>query len=131
MREMREVRIEHVDEGEIDTVLAEDIDFSGVLSFQKPLMIKGLFQGEIKASSDLYIGEKAVVKARIEADTVSSRGRIEGDVLARRRVEFFSTATMVGDLTTPELVMESGCLYNGHCTMKRSETPQPRAEEKR
>jgi cytoskeletal protein CcmA (bactofilin family) len=132
MREMREVRIEHVDENEIDTILAEDIDFSGVLSFQKPLMIKGLFQGEIKASSDLYIGEKAVVKARIEADTVSSKGRIEGDVLARARVEFYSTATMVGDLTTPDLVMESGCQYNGHCTMKPATAPQqPKAEEKR
>ena len=119
MRDMREVRIEHVEENDIDTVLAEDIDFSGVLSFQRPLMVKGTFQGQIKASSDLIIGEKAVVKAKIEADTVSSKGRIEGDVLAHSRVEFFSTASMVGDLVTPDLVMESGCQYNGRCTMKR------------
>lgn len=126
---MREVRIDRREENEIDTILAEDIDFSGVLTFQKPLMIKGVFQGEIKASSDLYIGEKAVIKAKIEANCVSSRGRIEGDVLAHSRVEFFSTASMIGDLTTPDLVMESGCQYNGHCTMKRDKTlPQ---EEKR
>jgi len=134
MRELREVRIDQIDENEVDTILAEDIDFSGVLSFQRPLMIKGRFQGEIKASSDLYIGEKAVVKAKIEADTVSSKGRIEGDVLARSRVEFFSTATMLGDLTTPDLVMESGCQYNGRCTMSREkqpQQPQPKAEEKR
>ncbi len=134
MRELREVRIDQIDENEVDTILAEDIDFSGVLSFQRPLMIKGRFQGEIKASSDLYIGEKAVVKAKIEADTVSSKGRIEGDVLAHSRVEFFSTATMLGDLTTPDLVMESGCQYNGRCTMSREkqpQTPQPKAEEKR
>ena len=134
MRELREVRIDQIDENEVDTILAEDIDFSGVLSFQRPLMIKGRFQGEIKASSDLYIGEKAVVKAKIEADTVSSKGRIEGDVLARSRVEFFSTASMLGDLTTPDLVMESGCQYNGRCTMSREkqpQQPQPKAEEKR
>ena len=134
MRELREVRIDQIDENEVDTILAEDIDFSGVLSFQRPLMIKGRFQGEIKASSDLYIGEKAVVKAKIEADTVSSKGRIEGDVLAHSRVEFFSTATMLGDLTTPDLVMESGCQYNGSCTMSREkqpQQPQPKAEEKR
>jgi cytoskeletal protein CcmA (bactofilin family) len=134
MRELREVRIDQIDENEVDTILAEDIDFSGVLSFQRPLMIKGRFQGEIKASSDLYVGEKAVVKAKIEADTVSSKGRIEGDVLARSRVEFFSTASMLGDLTTPDLVMESGCQYNGRCTMSREkqpQQPQPKAEEKR
>jgi cytoskeletal protein CcmA (bactofilin family) len=115
---MRDVRINPVDENEIDTILAEDIDFSGVLTFKKPLMIKGNFKGEIKASSDLYIGEKAFVKAKVEANCVSNRGRIEGDVVARSRVEFFATATMEGDLLTPDLVMESGCQYNGKCTMK-------------
>ena len=114
---MRDIRINQIDENEIDTVLAEDIDFSGVLTFKKPLMIKGSFKGEIKASSDLYIGEKACVKAKIEADCVSAKGRIEGDVVARSRVEFFSTASMKGDLSTPELVMESGCKYNGACSM--------------
>ena len=116
---MREVRIDHIDEGEIDTVLAEDIDFSGVLTFEKPLMIKGKFQGEIKASSDLYIGERAVVNAKIEAGRVSNKGQIYGDVVARSRVEFFSTAMMEGDLTTPELIMESGCIYNGRCIMSK------------
>ena len=114
---MRDVRINQIDENEIDTVLAEDIDFSGVLTFKKPLMIKGNFKGEIKASSDLYIGENAFIKAKIEADCVSAKGRIEGDVVARSRVEFFSTASMQGDLSTPDLVMESGCKYNGECSM--------------
>jgi cytoskeletal protein CcmA (bactofilin family) len=126
---MREVRIEQVEETDIDTILAEDINFSGVLTFQKPLMIKGTFQGEIKASSDLFIGEKAVVKAKIEAGTVSSKGRIEGDVVAHSRVEFFSTASMIGDLATPDLVMESGCQYNGRCTMRRDKaTAAPKSE---
>jgi cytoskeletal protein CcmA (bactofilin family) len=114
---MRDVRINQIDENEIDTVLAEDFDFSGVLTFKKPLMIKGSFKGEIKASSDLYIGEKAFVQAKIEADLVSTKGRIEGDVLAHTRVELASTASMQGDLATPDLVMESGCKYNGVCGM--------------
>jgi cytoskeletal protein CcmA (bactofilin family) len=125
---MRDVRIDPIDENEVDTILAEDIDFSGELTFRKPLMIKGSFQGEIKSSSDLYIGEKAVVKAKIEADCVSARGRIVGDVVAHTRVELFSTASMLGDLTTPELVMESGCQYNGRCTMNPEKAPKREAK---
>ncbi len=56
---MAEVRIKDIDEHEIDTILAEDIDFEGHLTFKKPLMIKGKFKGEIKSTSSLYIGEKA------------------------------------------------------------------------
>jgi len=122
---MREVRIENIVETEIDTILAEDIDFTGTLSFEKPLMIKGRFQGEIKSKSDLYVGENAVVKAKVEADKISAKGRIEGDITAHSRVELFSTASVNGDLSTPELVVESGCQYNGHCTMKESQPAQP------
>jgi cytoskeletal protein CcmA (bactofilin family) len=62
MRDMRDVRIEQVQENDVDTVLAEDINFSGVLTFQKPLMIKGTFQGEIKDKPD-----KAPPAPRVEA----------------------------------------------------------------
>ncbi len=115
---MSEIRINDVDESEIDTILAEDIDFTGTLIFEKPLMIKGKFNGEIKASGDLYIGRDAEVKATIEANLISSKGRIEGDIFARRRVELFSTAVVDGDITTPDLVIESGCKFNGTCKME-------------
>jgi cytoskeletal protein CcmA (bactofilin family) len=118
-----EVRIEKVDENEIDTILAEDIDFEGVLSFEKPLMIKGKFTGEIRASGDLYVGADAVVNAQIQAGMVSARGAIKGDIAATRRVELFSTARVQGDIVTPNLEIEGGCRFNGHCRM---DSPQQR-----
>jgi cytoskeletal protein CcmA (bactofilin family) len=114
---MAEVRIKDIDEHEIDTILAEDIDFEGHLTFKKPLMIKGKFKGEIKSTSSLYIGEKAYVEATTEADVVSSKGRHKGDILGHSRVELFSTARVDGDITTPDFVMESGCKFNGNCNM--------------
>jgi cytoskeletal protein CcmA (bactofilin family) len=114
---MAEVRIKKIEESEIDTVLAEDIDFQGVLSFDKPLMVKGRFKGEIKAMSDLYVGHDAVVEAKIEANLVSAQGTINGDIVAHRRVELFSTATVNGDIITPDLEIERGCRLNGHCKM--------------
>jgi cytoskeletal protein CcmA (bactofilin family) len=107
------------DETEIETVLAEDIDFSGVLSFKEPLMIKGKFKGEIKASGDLYVGEKADIEAKIEARTISSRGRIRGNITAQARVELAATAIVDGDIRCPDLVIESGAKYNGTCAMEK------------
>ena len=115
---MAEVKIAELDEKEIDTVLAEDIDFTGQLSFRNPLMIKGRFTGEIKASGDLYVGEKSVVKAKIEAELVSSKGKIEGDIIASKRVELFGTSAVEGDISTPVIVIENGCRFNGLCDMR-------------
>jgi cytoskeletal protein CcmA (bactofilin family) len=114
---MAEVRIKDIDEHEVDTILAEDIDFEGHLTFKKPLMIKGKFKGEIKSTSALYIGEKALVEAKTEAAVVSSRGAHKGDIVGHSRVELFSTAQVDGDISTPDFVMESGCKFNGYCNM--------------
>ena len=115
---MSELRIRKVDETEVDTVLAEDIDFTGELSFNKPLMIKGKFSGTIHASGDLYVGDDALVEAKIDANVVSLKGRIKGNIYAKSRVELFSTATVEGDITAPDIVMESGCRFNGLCKME-------------
>ncbi len=114
---MAEVRIKDIDEHEIDTILAEDIDFEGHLTFKKPLMIKGKFKGEIKSTSSLYIGEKAFVEATTEAAVVSSKGAHKGNIVGHSRVELFSTAQVEGDITTPDFVVESGCKFNGYCNM--------------
>jgi cytoskeletal protein CcmA (bactofilin family) len=128
---MAEVRIKEMEEHEIDTILAEDIDFEGHLTFKKPLMIKGKFKGEIKSTSSLYIGEKALVEATTEAAVISSKGKHKGDIVGHSRVELHSTAQVDGDITTPDFIMESGCKFNGYCNMggaPRKDGPQPRQQ---
>jgi len=115
---MSELSIQSVDESDIDTILAEDIDFTGKMTFSEPLMIKGKFNGEIESSSDLYIGENAVVNAEVQANMVSLKGRVKGNIRADKKIELFNTAQVEGDITTPSMVMEGGCKLNGMCSMK-------------
>ena len=122
---MAEVRIKDMDEHEIDTILGEDIDFEGHLTFKKPLMIKGKFKGEIKSMSSLYIGEKALVEATTEAAVISSKGRHKGNIVAHSRVELFSTAQVDGDIATPDFIVESGCRFNGNCNMGGAQKKEP------
>ena len=116
---MSEISIKNVDESEIDTILSEDIDFTGELTFNKPLMIKGKFNGQIKASSDLYVGKEAVVKAQVEAELVSVKGTVEGNIKSHKNVELFSSSVIEGDITSPSIVMENGCNFNGICAMEK------------
>jgi cytoskeletal protein CcmA (bactofilin family) len=118
---MAEIKIKKKEENEIDTILAEDIDFTGIVSFIKPLMIKGRINGEIKASGNLYIDEKAVINAAIEANVVSAKGIINGNIKATSKIEFFSSAHIQGDIETPLLEMESGCQFNGLCRMVKEQ----------
>lgn len=114
---MTEVQISAVDEEQLDTVLAGDVEFSGSMTFKKPLMIKGRVSGVIRSESELYIDEKAVVEADIKALVVSVKGSVKGDIAARERVELFASSSVDGDVTAPQVTMETGCRFNGVCKM--------------
>ena len=105
-------------EGEdFDTILSEDIEFSGVLNFEKPFLIQGKLSGDISAKGLLVVDEKAVVEANIRASRVIIRGSVKGDVIAAEKVEVSVTGKLVGNVTAPEILMETGCVFNGRCTM--------------
>ncbi len=110
-------RLAEFDEDSIDTILAEDVEFAGELSFERSLLVKGQLDGKITVSGTLYVDEHATVSARVEVERLRCKGTIQGDVIARRGVELYSTAHVAGDVATPELVMESGSRLNGRCVM--------------
>jgi cytoskeletal protein CcmA (bactofilin family) len=116
---MAEVNIKSAEESGIDTILSEDIDFTGELTFKNPLMIKGKFNGTIKSSSDLYIGKDASVKAKIDVNLISVKGTIDGNITSESMVELFSTSKITGDISTPAMMMENGAIVNGICTMNK------------
>lgn len=114
---MAELRVRTIDESELDTVLAPDIDFEGTIEFSEPLLVKGAVRGEIKTESDLFIADSARLQANISAARVSVKGTVQGDVTATERVELFSGAAIVGNVSSPDLIIQSGSHYTGYCTM--------------
>ncbi|URA09852.1 bactofilin family protein [Thermospira aquatica] len=117
----------NIDESMVDTVLADDIDFQGTMRFNKSLMIKGRFEGKIEATGHLIVGPKAVINADVKAGVVTNYGQINGNVEGLERVELLHNAKLTGDIKTPDLIIETGCSFNGNCTMvpkQPSQTPQ-------
>jgi cytoskeletal protein CcmA (bactofilin family) len=114
---MTDVHNDVLEDEDFDTILSSDIDFSGTLNFDKPFLIRGRLSGEIVARGLLVIDEDAVVEANINAPKVIVRGSVKGDVTATDKVEVTITGKLIGNVTTPEILMENGCVFNGQCTM--------------
>jgi cytoskeletal protein CcmA (bactofilin family) len=114
---MAEVYNDFLEDSDFDTILSPDIDFTGTLHFDKPFLIRGKVSGEISATGLLVVDEEAVVNANINALRVLIRGQVKGDVTAVEKVEITVTGRLSGNVTAPEIFMDSGCVFNGHCTM--------------
>jgi cytoskeletal protein CcmA (bactofilin family) len=120
---MSDLRIRAIDESTLQTVLAEDVEFDGELRFSEPLLIKGTVKGTVISDTDLYVNPGATVAATVTAGKVSVKGTVTGDIIARSRLELFASARVEGNVTTPDLIMQSGCKLNGSCSMEDSVEP--------
>jgi len=90
---------------------------SGQLSFHGPARIDGSVDGEIQCQGTLTIGEGAEIRAKISGHVVIIRGKVEGNVTAKEKVELAAPAKLIGNVDTPRLIVAEGVVFDGNCAM--------------
>jgi cytoskeletal protein CcmA (bactofilin family) len=90
---------------------------TGQLSFQGPARIDGVVEGEIQCQGALTIGEGAEVRAKITGRVVIIRGKVEGNVTAKEKIELFAPARLIGNVSAPRLTITEGAVFDGDCSM--------------
>lgn len=115
---------------EFQAVLGQGSRIEGRLSFDGSVRIDGQIEGEIHAQETVLVGESAVVSAQIEASSIIVLGRVTGDLTARKRVELRAPAKLIGNISTPGLVIHEGVTFEGRCTMGAAEGRQEKPDKK-
>jgi len=90
---------------------------SGQLSFQGSARIDGSVEGDIQCQGTLTIGESAEVKAKITAQVAVIRGKVEGNVSAKEKIELIAPARLIGNIDSPRLIITEGVVFDGDCSM--------------
>jgi cytoskeletal protein CcmA (bactofilin family) len=103
---------------EISAFLGKKTLFEGKMTFQGVFRLDGQFEGEIFDSGTLVVGESAVVKGKVDVQTLVVHGAVEGEIHAKGRVEIHATGKFQGHLDTPVIVIQEGGIFEGTCTME-------------
>ncbi|HYA35828.1 MAG TPA: polymer-forming cytoskeletal protein [Candidatus Binataceae bacterium] len=90
----------------------------GKLFFEGPARVDGQVEGEIAAKDSLTVGESAIITAHIKAAAVIVAGKVSGDITAAQKIEIRPTGKVLGNLTSPVVVIHEGSLFEGHCSMQ-------------
>lgn len=103
----------------VQKVLEVDANFQGNLAFKDEvnLHINGHFEGRLDTKGDLLIGEHATVKANIIGERITIAGSVNGDVTAQSEIRLMAASKVVGDIRTPNLVIERGAVFHGMSRM--------------
>ncbi|QSR87823.1 polymer-forming cytoskeletal protein [Candidatus Methylacidiphilum infernorum] len=97
-------------------ILAYETRLSGLLAFQKLLVLNGVFEGEIYSKEGtLIIGQKAVVRAKVEVDNILIYGQFSGNICVSNLTELKVGSEVVGDVKTKKLRVEEGATLVGKC----------------
>jgi cytoskeletal protein CcmA (bactofilin family) len=112
-------------------ILNSDVEFKGNLRFSGELTFDGKLEGDITSDGSLNLGDNAVVKGNITATSVVVRGKINGNIVAREKIDIKSRTELFGDIRAARLVMEDGVTFVGQTEVnpnKSAPTP-PRPTE--
>ena len=101
-------------------ILEVDASMAGSLTFKDPvnLQINGRFEGSLETKGNLFIGERAQIKATITGEAIIVRGSVEGPIIASQRLELHSGSSVIGTIITPILVVQEGAVLHGQCEMR-------------
>ncbi len=112
---------------EANSTIGEDSFLEGRFLVKGNMRIDGTFEGKALQVDQLQIGAKAKVKTNINATSVVIEGLVIGNISATRRILLLSTARVLGELKTPELIIQDGVILEGRCTISHVRIDDTRA----
>ena len=94
--------------------ISQGIRIKGEVTGSEDLFVDGKVEGKVNLSNgSLTVGPNGDVKADIFAREVIVRGRVDGKIVGREKIQLWSTGNVAGDLQTERLTIEDGAVLRG------------------
>jgi len=99
------------------SIIGENSFFEGKFYVKGELEIQGKCEALCIGVDHLIVGKTGKIKADIKASTITVEGIIIGNLKATVRIVLYPTAKVLGNISTPELIIQKGAIIEGKCTI--------------
>ena len=115
-------------------VLTSDVEIKGNLKFSGELTFEGKLDGEVTTDGTLNLGDGAVINGNIAATNVIVRGKINGNIVAKDKIDIKAKTELFGDIRASKLAIEEGVTFVGKTEVNPNKVaptapPLPRSGE--
>lgn len=95
----------------------KDLFIDGSIHSQKKMVVSGTVKGTIYGKQEIVVAEAGNVNGRLEGNKILVAGKVNGDLLAHKRLEIFSTATIQGNMKAPpgQILIQEGADLDAKC----------------
>jgi len=107
-----------IKDGVLNGFVGNGTVMSGEAVFKGMLRVDGNLTGRVSSEDGtLLVGTNGQVDANVKVSVATIHGTVNGDIVASKRIELGRSATVVGNIQTPALVIEQGAIFEGSCRM--------------
>lgn len=103
------------DDAFINSIIGEGTRFKGEFDLNGLLRIDGDFTGVIRTRGKVLVGQNGRAECTLHAGTVVVGGVVRGEIVSTEKVIILSTGLVLGNISTPRLIVEEGVIFNGSC----------------
>ena len=98
----------------MDSYFEKGVHLKGTLWAKGIVHLDGDFEGEIYSTSHISLGKAAKIIGNIKAHDVTSKGYIQGNLLAKNKVLLMNESSLIGDISAYHLIIGEGSKFNGN-----------------
>ena len=89
------------------------------------LRVDGHLTGTVTSEGGtLMVGNNGQLDANVAVGIAQVNGTVNGDIVATEKIQLGRTARVVGNVSTPKLIIEDGAIFEGGCTMLKAREAQ-------
>ena len=115
----------------VNSIIGEGTRFNGEFDLNGLLRIDGDFCGTVRTKGKVLVGKNGRAECVIYAGTVVIGGIARGNIFAIEKVVILSTGIVLGNISTPRLIVEEGVIFNGQCKIIKAASLPGRQKPRR
>jgi cytoskeletal protein CcmA (bactofilin family) len=117
------------DSTKVPSYLGAGLVIKGQIVGDEDLKVDGKVEGPISLSNHrLTVGPAAQVSGEIVAREIMIYGSVKGKLRGHERVEIKKDSSVLGDVTTPRIMIEDGAFFRGGVEIERAATKAGNAD---
>ena len=111
--------------GILQNAIGKGTVIEGNVYAEGDLLVEGTVKGDVTTKTKLVVGVSALIEGNILAQHAEIAGRVQGTVKALGLLVINSSGTILGDVITKDLNVESGSTFNGRLQVGGNVTAIP------
>ena len=118
------------DPHEPKTSVPEGLTIRGEVSGSESVELLGTLEGPLTTEGFCHVHESGRLRGHLSATDVIVEGELEGNIVARGKVELGASARVKADIRAQAIAIADGCYFDGQIHMEGGEE-RVRFQEKR